>query len=678
VSLGYTNEQGLIQSSGYKRYSGRFNVEQTIKPWFKVGANTSFSRAEEDLVDDAVFRVARGANPLLPYVDSLYLAWGNNWDINSENPVKSLTIDKDRVKNRFFNATYVNLTPAKNWNIRSTFTVDATDQQYYEYVPSNIQQAKRDSYRGRAVHNLDNAFNYQWDNSVTYDLQIGNHGFTFIGGTSFMSNQYKYTNVSARDFPTDDFSYYNLGAAFDKENFGLGSNDVHSSILSFFGRVNYEYDNRYFVKFTTRFDGSSKFADGHRWGVFPSAEVAWNVLGEQFMSDQNIFDQAKVRVSYGSVGNQAIPDYAFYSLYNPVYSDGSVSFNSSGLRGTPNLTWEKQDQLNAGVDFRFLNGRISFTMDYFHTVNSNLLMRRSLSALTGYREAIENVGEMTNRGVEFSINATILDHDDFTWSAGLNLSADKNKITKLYGDVDAIYALGGFSGTDIQREGNYFLGESINTIYTYEFDRIIQESDMEYVNSLTLPGKTLQPGDILPKDQQKPGEDGYGVIDEKDRVIVGKKDPKFYGGFTTQFGWKGISLNAIFTYRYGAKAISYYYESLMNGTGYSAAHKDMLDRWTPENTDTNIPRATYDASVRFGPGDTSWGVQDASFLRLATLTVAYDFPKSLVGRAHVNDLRLYVSGNNLATWSKYKGYDAENGDNYPTARMYVVGLNLSF
>jgi hypothetical protein len=285
---------------------------------------------------------------------------------------------------------------------------------------------------------------------------------------------------------------------------------------------------------------------------------------------------------------------------------------------------------------------------------------------------------MTNKGFEFSLNALVIDQGDFKWDVSANISFDKNEITKLYGDVDAIYNFGGFTGSEIQRTGNFFLNESLNTIYMWEFDRIIQEEDMPYVNSLSLPGKTLQPGDILPKDQQKSGEEGFGVIDEDDRVIVGKSDPKFYGGISTKLSYKTLSLNAVFNFSQGAKTIGSLYEGLMSSTGYSAAHKDMLNRWTPENTNTNIPRATYDNSIRVSTGENSWALQDASFLRLATLTLAYDFPKTLAQKVGLNDFRVYTTGSNLFCLTKYKGYDPENGDWYPTARMFVFGLNFSF
>lgn len=681
MSFGYIDEKGLMQNSSNKRYTGRINAEHQLKPWIRIGTNTSYTSSVSEEVDGAVFEDARAANPLLPierYRDTLFLAWGNNWDINAENPLNTLRIDKDRNKSKITSSNYAEITPIEGLKIRTTFAIDYLKQEYYEYIPRDIQQARRDSYLGRAIHNFDHSNYFQWDNSVTYDTNFGKHSLNAIVSTSMSRDKFDYTNVLARDFPIDDFGYYDLGGAYDKLNFELGSDFTAATLMSYLGRFNYNYDNRYYVTLTGRFDGSSRFAEGHKWGFFPSVALSWNVINEHFMNQQNLFNSLRLRLGYGSVGNQGIPNYAFFSLYNPVYSNESVSFASSGLRGTPGLTWEKQDQFNIGLDASLLNNRLTINAEYFDIVNSNLLMRRTLSRITGYSEAIENIGEMTNRGVELSLNGILVDKDDLQWNISANFSTDKNKITKLYQDVDAIYNFGGFTGNEIQRTGNFFLGESLNSIYTYEFDRIIQPEDMDYVNSLQLPGKTLQPGDILPKDQQSEGEEGHGVIDENDRVIVGKQDPKFYGGFSTGITWKSFSLNTVFTYSYGAKKISGYYESLMSGTGFGPAHTDMLNRWTPGNPDTNIPRATYDNSLRFGTGETSWGLQDASYLRLSTLTLGYNFPGSVLQQLGLSNLRVYMTGNNLHTWTKYKGYDPENGDWYPTAKMFAAGIDITF
>lgn len=681
LSFGYINQKGLIESSANKRYTGRINVEQDIKPWLKIGTNSFLTKSVNDEVDNAVFAVAQESNPLLPidrYKDTLFLAWGNSWDINRENPFNTLRIQKDRSRVKIASSNYVEINPIRGLKVRSTFAIDNVTQEYYEYVPSDIQQAYRESHKGRAIHNLDYSNYFQWDNSISYDASVRRHQISALVSTSLSKNDIRYTNVLARDFPIDDFSYYNLGSAYDRPNFALGSDKSIASLESYLGRVNYSYDNKYFATLTGRFDGSSRFGDGYKWGFFPSIGLSWNIVNEEFMKGQNLFDLMKLRLGYGSVGNQAIPNYAFYSLYNPVYSGGSVSFVSSGLRGTPNLKWEKQDQFNIGVDLAMFNNRLSLTADYFHITNSNLLMRRTLSAISGYNSTIENIGELTNRGIELSVRGVVLDKKDLYWDISLNFSRDKNEITKLYQGVDAIYNFGGFTGADIQRTGNFFLGQSLNTIYMLQFDRIVQQKDMDYVNSLQLPGKTLQPGDMLPKDQQSEGEVGYGVIDADDRVIVGNQDPRFYGGFSTRFVWKNLELNSVFTYSYGAKKVSTYYERLMTGTGYWPAHKDNLNRWTPENTNTNIPRVTYDNAQRFGANETSWGLQDASYLRLSTIILSYNVPEGFIKKAGLSNVRLYASGNNVFTLTKYKGYDPENGDAYPTARMFVGGINITF
>lgn len=681
MSVGYVDDQGLMKNSGNTRYSGRINAESKIKRWLKVGTNTAYTKSISKEVDGAAFEDARAANPLLPierYKDTLYLAWGNNWDINAENPLNTLKIQKDRSRSKITSSNYAEINPIKGLTARTTFAIDFTNQEYYEYIPSDIQQSARNTYHGAARHNLDYDNYYQWDNSIAYDTNFGKSSLKALVSTSLSKTDFHYTNVLGVNFPTDDLGYYNLGSATDKSRFELGSDFSASTLMSYLGRVNYDFAGRYNLTLTGRFDGSSKFAEGNQWGFFPSVAASWDIAKEGFMKDQKLFNQMKLRFGYGNVGNQNIPDYAFYSLYKPGYTGGNGTYNSTGLRGTPNLTWEKQNQSNVGLDLQLFNNRLTITADYFNIVNSNLLMRRTLSPLTGYKEAIENIGEMTNKGFELSVAGDIIKNDSFNWNLSANISTDKNKITKLYGDLNAIYNFGGFTGTDIQRTGNFFLGQSLNSIYMWEFDRIIQEKDMDYVNGLVLPGKTLQPGDILPKDQQKPGEKGYGVIDENDRVIVGKQDPKFYGGFSSEFSYKNFSLNAVFTYSYGATKISGYYESLMNSNGFGPAHTDMLNRWTPTNTDTNIPRVTYDNAQRFGAGDTSWGLQDASYLRLSTVTVSFTMPKAVLDKTGLANLRLYVSGNNLFTWTKYKGYDPENGDWYPTAKMIVTGLDISF
>lgn len=325
-----------------------------------------------------------------------------------------------------------------------------------------------------------------------------------------------------------------------------------------------------------------------------------------------------------------------------------------------------------GLDYGMFNDRLSFTLDLFHIDNEDLLMTISKSPSSGYLDQLANVGTLRNRGIEFSINATPIRTKDWNWNIGFNISADRNKIIKLDGQAQEIYKLGGMSNNEIQTEGNLFVGESLNTIYMYLFDRIIQESDMDYVNSLELGSRTAQPGDILPLDR-----DHNGIINDKDRTVVGVKDPKFYGGIHTTVSWKGLELTLVGNYSYGAKKTSFLYNSLVTSDGRSAAHKDILNRWTPENTNTLIPRA-YHAFSGFGYGSTSLCLQDASFFRLSSATLAYTFPRKLINKIYLDNLRIYFTGSNLFTATKYRGFDPETGDWYPNTRMYVVGLNISF
>jgi hypothetical protein len=405
--------------------------------------------------------------------------------------------------------------------------------------------------------------------------------------------------------------------------------------------------------------------------------LGWNIAEEDFfkklgVGSVNLF---KLRAGYGIAGNQNIPNFAYKTLYYPSYTNNSVTYNSNGRLGNPNLAWEKQKQLNLGVDVGLVANRINLTVDYFTINNTGLLLQRGLSSTTGFNNIISNVGEMTNKGIEVNVSAKVLSTEKFQWSVAGNISTAKNKVTKLYGDVTAIYNKGGYTGTDIQREGNYFVGESVNSIYVYKFDKIAQESDMARVAEMGLDGVNghlVRPGDVLPLDR-----DNNGVINDDDRYVVGKKDPKFYGGFSTDFSFMNFSLNAVFSYNYGAKRISYLYEGYMNGSGMSAASTDMLDRWTPDHTNTNVPRA-YAGGGRYNLGDTDWTVQNASFLRLSAITLSYTVPKTVLDRIKMNTLRVYVTGNNVLTATKYKGYDPEGGDDYPMAKMFVGGINLGF
>jgi len=518
-------------------------------------------------------------------------------------------------------------------------------------------------YRTRSI-------NWQWDNTVSYTTTIKEkHRLGVVAGMNMSYYSNNWNEVDAVGFGNDLFTYHKIQGAADKENSTFYSDYSSYSLMSAYLRLNYVYDSRYYFTLTGRADGSSKFGPSNKWGFFPSGAFSWNITGEQWMKDQKVVDNLRLRLGYGLVGNQNIPKYGYYTLYTPMTTLESYVLHNDGKYGNPNLKWETQNQLNVGLDMGFWHNRLNMTLDYFYIRNKDLLMQRSLAPSYGYSYMIDNVGCLENQGVEFSLDLLAIDLNDWKWTIGFNISSSKNKILSLYDNAQSLYNI---SGNSIDRTGNLFVGESLNNIYVYEFDRIAQESDMEYVNSLDLGGRKVNPGDILPKDRNNDG-----VIDDNDRYIIGNTDPKFYGALNTTLSWKGISLQVICNYSYGARKISSLYETLMQTSGTSATHVDNLNRWTPENTNTTVPRA-YWGSDRFSMSMCDLGIQDASYFKLSALTLSYDMPKKWMNAIRFDHIRVYFTGNNLACATKYKGYDPESGDWYPSSRMYVVGLNIGF
>ena len=589
MSFNYNQQEGLMKNVSYERYTGKINLDQMVKPWLKVGTNTTFVyQVGHPVADDNTFPVALRADPLLPISGEYwYMKYGTEESQSNNNPIRDLNVVRDANQARLMSSNFININPIKGLDIRSTFSIDYMSKEDYTYYSTETTQSYKASADGQAKHRKDKMLNWQWDNTVSYKTLIKEkHRISAVLGANMSYYSQNWNSLDVKGFGNDFFSYKAIAGASKKEDFGVNSDFWTYSMASVFLRAGYVYDSRYYVTFTGRYDGSSKFGTNNKWGFFPSVSASWNITGEEFMQSQNVINNLRLRVGYGLAGNQNIPNYGYQTLYDVRATLGTSALINWGRYGNPDLRWEKQKQINVGLDYGMFNDRLSFTLDLFHIDNEDLLMTISKSPSSGYLDQLANVGTLRNRGIEFSINATPIRTKDWNWNIGFNISADRNKIIKLDGQAQEIYKLGGMSNNEIQTEGNLFVGESLNTIYMYLFDRIIQESDMDYVNSLELGSRTAQPGDILPLDR-----DHNGIINDKDRTVVGVKDPKFYGGIHTTVSWKGLELTLVGNYSYGAKKTSFLYNSLVTSDGRSAAHKDILNRWTPENTNTLIPRA---------------------------------------------------------------------------------------
>ncbi|MCF6407492.1 TonB-dependent receptor [Chitinophaga filiformis] len=692
LSLGYAGNKGVVENTKQNKYTGRFNAEYNVKKWLKVGTNTGFTRTNDVIPSDDVYGKALNANPLLdyaPYRDpatrftydylTIYYRSHGEQNNNDFNPFNSLLMQRDRSRNRITTANYININPIKGLDFRSSYSMDYGSQDWFEFTPHNIQEAVR-HYNGdaRAKHERWSDTYWQWDNTLTYNTTIANdHKITALVGTSSSKRSSNYTKAQGDRFASDDLGYFDLGGAAAIEKSVLGSDFYAYSLMSFIGRVNYSYKDRYHLTATARYDGSSRFADGHRWGVFPSVSAAWDVTREDFMKDVTFFDQLKLRVGYGVVGNQDISNYAFQTLYGSKIDNGNALIANDGRRGNPNITWEKQKQSNIGLNIGLFKSRLLFTADFFDINNDNLLLDRSLATTTGFTKQWENIGRVNNKGMEFSVTGEVIQKKDFNWTVSGNISFDRNKVTKLYGNATEIYNI---DQNVIQRENNIFLGRSLHTVYTFVSGGIAQESNRRDWDGINYNGKTVNPGDLFAKDISGPGGKPDGIVDQYDRTVVAKTDPKFYGGFSTNMNYKAFGLSAMFTYSYGAKKISSYYEGLINSVGESMATVDLLNRWTPENTNTDIPRVIANTSYnRFAPSELDYSLQNASFLRLSALTLSYTLPGKMLSNWKLNNLRFYATGSNLFCITKYKGMDPETGDyGYPPIKSYVFGLNVGF
>ena len=695
ISLGLKDLRGMVKGTDQQRYNGRVNASANITPWLRVGTNTTYSYTHDNMTDDNVYYKAYYCDPLVdnaPFMsdetrhetDYLCTWWQspNTEKNNNFNPYNTLEIKTERSRYHFTSSNYININPIDGLNIRSTFAINRAEQSWNQFQPTGIQESIR--YRGGDAYATQQRFGntqWQWDNTIQYirDFNHAHHMDVFFG-TSASRNIYNVIKANGRRFASNDLGWDQLGSAADWENSRPESDHQVTSLMSYVARANYNYKYRYFATFTSRWDGSSKFGNGHQWGYFPSFSLAWDITNEAFFPKTTWIDQIKLRGGYGSVGNQNISNYLYATMYYPSSSNGTAGFYTNGHRGTPNLTWEKQKQTNIGVDLAFFNRRLSVTADVFFTRNKDLLMSHSLATSTGYSSTTENVGDLDNRGVEVSINATPVATRDFTWNIGLNMSHDKNKIKRLYGGVTRLLNVPTESSVP-DREGNLFVGEALHNIYCYKFGGIANEDNRELWEGIDYRGRTVGLGDVFPLDLSGPDGKPDGVIDNYDRTITAYKDPKLYGGFNTDLSWKGLTLNAIFTYSIGGHRLSGYYEGLISSVGLSHATPELIGNyWTPENTGAYFPRKITNATgyTPFGAGDTDRYIQNTSYLRLSTLTLSYIVPAKITNRIRVNNLRVYFTASNVFTATKDKGFDPEFGDNlYPNERSYTLGLSFS-
>ncbi len=489
------------------------------------------------------------------------------------------------------------------------------------------------------------------------------------------------------------------------DNLGIGATPSKvatsysdKTLVSFFARGNYSYNNRYLLTATVRADGSTVFSKKHKWGYFPSFSAAWRVSEENFMKNLEFISNAKVRFGWGTVGNDRISNYLSMDLYEQSkYGVGgsTVTVLTPKQLKNENLKWEGSTTINLGFDLGFLDNRLNLTADFFIKNTKDLLLAQSLAHVTGFSSQYQNIGKIQNRGIELSLNSTNIQNRNFTWQTDFNISFIRNELKSLQSGVQSMYSRSGFSSDFTDYDYVATVGSSLGLIYGYEFDGVYQSSDFITTpngSQQLKPGVTrndryttgpLAPGVVKYKDQ-----DGDGVITTNDRTVIGNAIPKWYGGFTNTFNYKGIDLSVMFQFNYGNdvyNATRLYATQTQNERTNQLA--EVADRWTPTNASNRVPSAKgYVKNELY-----SRFIEDGSFLRLKNVTLGYTLPTNWTKKAYISKLRVYASGQNLFCISGYSGYDPEvstassspmtpglDWGAYPKSRVITFGLDIQF
>ncbi|MBW8325132.1 MAG: TonB-dependent receptor [Prolixibacteraceae bacterium] len=706
--IGYNRDEAVMYGQDYSRYSLRGSLDQEIGRYFRFGftTNNNYSiNMGNNLGLYGVLSMSPIANPY-----------------NADGTMKRIV--KMPLDDQFVYTREIIEGLGDQW-IDQSKAFGSYNSMYGEMVIPGVEGLKfrtnlgadfrmtnGGSYTGEGVFatnattpssaSISNSLNTHWavENLLTFDRTFAEkHQVNAVAMYSAEQTQYNRSQVSATDIPSDALQFYNLGQApGDKVTINPDNQDYQESgLLSWMGRVMYSYDNKYMLSATLRSDASSRLAPGYQWHSYPAVSVGWNIKNESFMEDVTDIDMLKFRAGYGQTSNQSVAPYATLGrLATRPYNFGdtySTGYFVSQLPN-PNLGWEYSETMNVGFDFALLKNRLSGTIEYYQTKTKDILLGLGLPATSGVSGYTANIGETENKGWELSLNGVILDNaNGFSWDAGINMYGNKNELTALA------------SGQEKDENNWWFVGHSLNVVYDYEKIGLWNETDADYKYLQTLvPGGNA--GMIKVKYTGEYNEDGSPkrAIGTADRQII-DLDPKIMGGFNTRIAYKGFDLSAVGAFRFGGKLISTLYSSAGYLNMLSGRRGNVqVDYWTPENTDAKYPKPggiTDGDNPKYG---STLGLFDASYVKIRTITLGYNFNQKLIKSIGIEKLRVYGTVQNpFVLFSPYhsetgmdpetNSYGNENaavayssnlrrlltiGTNTPSTRNYMIGINLTF
>lgn len=712
ISFSHFDEDGIFTNSSFEKNTGKLRLKQAITKRVNMDAIINYSNTVKRGIGTsgtggtlnvlANLLRARPTGGLQvtdeELINSVFdpIMLQDNDSFNQINPIKQAEAVHSRNQSELWGANLAfNIRLTKGLTLRSAATYSTNNNRIDLFYGENSSQAYRN---GGIYGSSQMAKELRWsaNNTLTYKGAINKkHTYDAMLGQeySFRSNEYLHGQ-------TQDFPFENLG----NDNLGLGAkpsrvitNRYERKLLSFFARVNYNYDNRYLATATLRADGSTVFAKNHKWGYFPSFSLAWRASEEQFMKNIEAISNLKFRFGWGVVGNDRVSNYLSLDLYTESkYGVGNklVTVLTPKQLANRQLKWEGSSTLNAGIDLGLLKNRITLGVDFYIKNTKDLLLAQNLAYVSGFESQWQNIGKIQNKGVEFNLTTVNIQSKKLSWQTELNMSFVKNTLKSLQDGTTSMYSAtrfnSNFSGYDYVAR----VGESLGKIYGYLFDGVYQSSDFNLTptgemilkphipNISSHAGRKVEPGMVKYKDI-----DGNGIIDPADRTVIGDGYPTWFGGFTNTLTYRNFDLSVMFQFSYGNDI---YNATRMFTTQTQDERSNQLaetaDRWTPTHASNRVPSAKgYVKNELY-----SRFVEDGSYLRLKNITLGYNFPTKLIKNLRLSRCRIYATAQNLLCFTKYSGYDPEvNMKNsplmpgfdwgaYPKSRVYTFGLEVQF
>ena len=676
ISGGYTKEDGIIKVAFYNRYNLRANLENQIRSWLKVSTNMAYSDYSSNGIISG--QGANRAGVILSVINTPTYAkiWDENnpgqyynnfYGANVTHPLENMsrTEDNRTNNNRLLGSANAEITFTPNLKFKSSVSIDRVYYHNTSFLDPIKTEYGRSQY-GSATDNRSLSTIMVFDNILTYDKSIKKHNFNLMAGASGTTSKWSQTYQTVSHFLNGDIKTLNAG---NKVEQGNGTTASEWAIMSYVGRLSYNFDSKYLLTANFRADGSSKLAPGNRWGYFPSVSAAWRMSSEEFMNDIKWINDLKIRGGWGQTGNQSgVGDYGYLQLRNITRQNwwetgkaNALPITSPANMSNSELTWETTTQTNIGVDFTILNNRLTLTADAYYKYTTDLLMDVPLGPTASFSGIYRNEGEMENKGIEFGVNSKNL-IGNFNWNTDFNISFNRNKVKKFDTRQSYFYA----QSTTGEYITKLAIGQPLGMFWGYVSDGVNPET-----------------GDIIYRDI-----DNSGSVTPNDKTYIGDPNPDFTFGLTNNLSYKGFNLNIFFQ---GSVGNDIYNLSRMETEGmYDAKNQStaVLARWKIPGQITDMPRAVASkdnlkTSSRF--------VEDGSFLRLKTLTLSYNVTGKLLKKWNIGRLQPYFTAQNLLTFTNYKGFDPEvnqwggsalvqglDWGTYPQTKSYVFGVNVEF